>query len=393
MSTLQKKQNSELEAIKSFSYPRLVTGKEWYIIFYAFDPAKNQMRRKRVKLNHIPKVGDRRKYADGLMKRLVNKLEKGWNPWIEAENEKAYKTFEDVCTHYRKYIDKLLADDVLRIDTHRSYVSQLRNIVKWNEKRSIPITYIYQFNREFISEFLDYIYEDMERSVVTRNNYLIFTSNFSQFLVDKQYTKTKPSDGISSISCKNIKKKRTTINENDIVRLHDYLDKNHKNYLLACYIIHYGFVRRKEMSFIKISDISILNRTLYISGDHSKNRKGEIVTLTEKTIHLMLDLGIFNYPGNYYLFSDDFKPGTKRKHEKQFTEYWAYTIRKILKFPSSYQFYSLKDTGITNMLRNRVNVLAVRDQARHSSIEITNKYTPQEVLEGNQIIMQHKGSL
>ncbi|MDU1905917.1 MAG: hypothetical protein E6772_14165 [Dysgonomonas sp.] len=63
MQRLQQKENSVLQEIRSFSYPRLITGKEWYVLFYAFDPARNSMRRKRIKLNHIEKIGERRKWS------------------------------------------------------------------------------------------------------------------------------------------------------------------------------------------------------------------------------------------------------------------------------------------------------------------------------------------
>lgn len=42
--------------------------------------------------------------------------------------------------------------------------------------------------------------------------------------------------------------------------------------------------------------------------------------------------------------------------------------------PKSYKYYSLKDSGITNML-GKESTLSVRDQARHSSIKITDIYT------------------
>ncbi|MBK5720159.1 site-specific integrase [Dysgonomonas sp. Marseille-P4677] len=392
MDTIQKNGNPAIEEIKGFSYPKLYTGKMWYVGFRAYDPAMKKLRQKRIKLNHIDKIGDRRKYADGLMKRLVVKLEKGWNPWIEVENEKAYKTFTEACEHYRKYIKKLLDDGVLREDTHRSYKSQLQNIENWNKSKTIPIEYIYQFNREFISDFLDYIYEELQRSVVTRNNYLLFASNFSQFLVDKQYLKSKPSEGINPISTKRLQKKRTIIDEHDIIRLCDYLSKENRYYLLACYILHYCFVRRKEMSLLKLSYFNIQNQTLFIPGEIAKNGDSATVTLPEKIIHLMLELRIFDNPGHYYLFSKDFRPGTERKHEKQFTDYWAYHVRKNLKFPDRYQFYSLKDTGITDMLQ-RYDVLTVRDQARHSDIKMTDKYTPKDRIKANPLIIKHDGML
>ena len=95
MNTDYKKSTTNIDAIKKYTVPSLVEGVDWYIKFYAYDPSGNRMRLKKIKLNHIKKIGQRRRYADGLMKRLITKLESGWNPWIEAENEKAYHTFEE----------------------------------------------------------------------------------------------------------------------------------------------------------------------------------------------------------------------------------------------------------------------------------------------------------
>lgn len=392
MDSLQKNQDSILKEIKAYTIPKLYTGKEWYVGFMAYDPLLKTLRRKRIKLNHIDKISDRRKYADGLIKRLLSKLEKGWNPWIEAENEKAYRTFDEACDHYKKVILKYNNDGIFREDTYRDYISKIKNIIEWNKSRKTPITYIFQFDRQFILDFLDEIYIERKNSARTRNNYLTFIWTFSSFLIEHQYLKVKPSDGILPISKKRIAKQRTIIEEKDIIRLHDYLFEKNKNYLLACYILHYCFVRRKEMSFLKISYFDLHKQTLFIPGDISKNRESATVTLPEKVIHLMLELKIFNYPGHYYLFSDDFKPGSKHKHEKQFTDFWAYYIRKDLKFPNSYQFYSLKDTGITDMLQ-RYDVLTVRDQARHSDIKMTNKYTPQNRKKANPLLAKHSGVL
>ena len=47
MNILQKKTNSSLLEIKGYTWPKLYTGKDWYVGFYAFDPAQNKMRRKK----------------------------------------------------------------------------------------------------------------------------------------------------------------------------------------------------------------------------------------------------------------------------------------------------------------------------------------------------------
>lgn len=173
-------------------------------------------------------------------------------------------------------------------------------------------------------------------------------------------------------------------------RLHDYLYESNRHYLLACYILHYCFIRPKEMSQIKLSNFNIQKGTIFIPDTVSKNRKDAIITLPYKVLKLMIELQVFNNPDNYYLFSDKFRPGENWRSEKQFRDYWTNNVRKNLKFPPKYKFYSLKDTGITEMLRT-ADVLSVRDQARHSSILMTDVYTPHDIKQANKLILSYHG--
>ena len=108
---------------------------------------------------------------------------------------------------------------------------------------------------------------------------------------------------------------------------------------------------------------------------------------------IMIDLKVLSCRSDFYLFSEDFRPGPERRSEKFFRDYWHLNIRKDLKLPKEYKFYSLKDTGITNMLKANTDILSVRDQARHSSILITDIYTPQDIAEANEILVNYHGVL
>jgi integrase len=145
------------------------------------------------------------------------------------------------------------------------------------------------------------------------------------------------------------------------------------------------------MAQLTISNISLKNQTLYISGKISKNRNDATVTLPKKVIQLMLDLNLFSNPGQYYIFSDDFRPGKEQRSEKAFRDFWIKHVRKDLDFDDQYKFYSLKDTGITNMLRANTDIISVRDQARHSSILITDIYTPKDIKKANKLILNYEG--
>lgn len=379
-----------LKEIQGFTPPTLHTGKDWYIDFYAFNPVYGEMRRKKIKLNFIEKITERRKYAKDYMNRLSEKLSLGWNPWIEKESSNAYMLFKDVIDKYRTFTTKMLRDGRYRPETLKSYNSYLRNMELFNEQKNIPITYIYQFDKDFCVLLLDEVYITRDNTAFTRDNYLGFLKSFSSFCINHNYLTKNPTEGISSLGRKGKKKIRDVINEDTLKRIYDYLKDINPHFLLASYILYYCFVRPAEMTRLRLSNINIEKQTLYLEDTISKNKKDGTITLPSKVISLMIDLNIFAYPNDSYLFSDGFKPGAKKRSEKMFRDFWAHYVRKKLKLPEKYKFYSLKDTGITNMLR-QYDVLSVRDQARHSSILMTDIYTPHDIQEANELIINYKG--
>ena len=82
--------NDNQKSVLDFTYPRLHTGKSWYIDFCAYDPAIGKMKRKKYQLDSIPKITDRRKRATEMIDALMAKLRSGWNPWVDAADNRAY---------------------------------------------------------------------------------------------------------------------------------------------------------------------------------------------------------------------------------------------------------------------------------------------------------------
>ena len=64
----------------------------------------------------------------------------------------------------------------------------------------------------------------------------------------------------------------------------------------------------------------------------------------------------------------------------------------IESFLEHYQFYSLKDTGITDAI-DRVGLSVAKDQARHSSVATTNKYVRKEQMTAHQELKNFEGNL
>ena len=343
-----------------------------YIEFYAYDPSIGRLRRKRIKTNRIKGVAKRRQYVRDLKKRLTDQVSRGWNPWIAKDTSELY-VFEEVLQRYEMHILKMLESGYYRKETYNGYKSYLKILREYVIKVK-PLYYVYQFDRTYCVEFLDYVFIKRNNGAQTRNNYLHFLRLFSGFMVEKGYVKTRPTDGISPISKRLYKKERTVIPVEKVAKIAEYCRVHDRHFLLACYLLYYCFIRPVEMVRLRIDYFNLKAGTITIPAECSKNKKKQTVTLPKKVLMYALELGIFSEPIQYFIFSDGLRPGKNEINPKIFRDHWA-KLRKPLGMRSEWKFYSLKDTGITEMLKSqKVSTIEVRDQARHSSLSITDIY-------------------
>lgn len=344
-----------------------------YIEFYAFDPSIGRLRRKRIKTNRIKGVVKCRQYVRDLIKRITEQLNRGWNPWIAKDTSELH-VFSEVLDRFDTHICKMLESGYYRKETYNGYKSYLK-ILREYAKKIRPLYYVYQFDRTYCVEFLDYVFIKRDNGAQTRNNYLHFLRLFSGFMVDKGYVKSRPTDGISPISKRLYKKERTVIPVEKVAKITDYCYEHDKHFLLACYLLYYCFIRPVEMVRLKIEYFNLKAGTITIPASCSKNKKKQTVTVPKKVLQYAIELGIFSEPTEYYIFSDGLRPGRNEINPKIFRDHWG-KLRKTLGLRKEWKFYSLKDTGITQMLKSKVvKTIEVRDQARHSSLAITDLYT------------------
>ena len=385
-----KSANSAIASIRQYTPPIFRENNAGaYIEFFAFDPALGRMRRKTIKINRINGLCNRRKYARDVISRLNDQLQHGWNPWIAKDTDNLI-TFDEGVNRYEAHIEKMISDGLYRKETYVGYKSYLKMLKEYVSKKK-PIYYMYQFDRQFCVDFLDWVFIDRNNGAQTRNNYLGFLRVFSGFLVEKGYLQTRPTEGIAPISKRLYKKERECIPLNVIAKIADYCSKNEKHLLLACYLLYYCFIRPVEMTRLRVRDFNIKESTITIPAESSKNKTTQTVTVPKKVLFYAIDLGIFSAPMDDYIFSQRLKPGKDEIDPKQFRDHWK-KVRKALKLKKEWKFYALKDTGITEMCDRNMATIAVRDQARHSSLAITDIYTRHNA-KANPDILDLEGAL
>ena len=389
MYSTTKRKGASISDIISYTLPKLHTGKTWYIDFKCFDPLEQKMKRKKYMLDGIEKITIRKKRAAEIIASLTNRLLTGWNPWADTSNSRQYTLFTDVIKLYLKYLNKLASTKSIKENTLLDYQKRIKVLTEYNEKRFPAIIYIYQFDQLFASDFLDYILIDRDSSARTRNNYRTWLSSFSSWLLEKQYIDRSPVEKIKSLTAE--EKKRDALSTKDLGKLRKYLKEHNPHFLLLCQFEYYTFIRPDELTNIKLKDISLKEQKVFIASSISKNRKDGMVGLNDELIKSMIDLNIFSFDGDCYLFGPKFKPSDKKASTKIYRSYFN-KIRSELKFPESYQFYSLKDSGIRD-LANAEGIVIARDQARHADISTTNKYLKGEAMPVHEETKHFSGNL
>ena len=147
-------------------------------------------------------------------------------------------------------------------------------------------------------------------------------------------------------------------------------------------LTYYTFIRPKEILMLKKYMINLKNQIIKLPANITKSGKPRTITIPDELKKYLLKIDFNKINDNEYIFSDKFSPGKKRKDSRYIGKRWT-RLREEIGLGKDLQFYSLKDTGIIDMLKSGISPEIVRDQAGHSSLEITNKYIKNYNLSAN----------
>lgn len=384
---------SDIAELRSFRLPVYRNTKDCdFVEYYAFNPAIGKLGRKRIKLNQIKGTRARKEYARGLIERLTDKLTHGWNPFIEEYSSSEMMLVGTALDEFAAYNERMKSEGTFRKQTYDGYNSFVNCVREFTVRPGNVITYLYQFDTKYCNKLLDDVFLVRKLSATTRNNYLGFLQVFFNYHKEKGHITVNPCENIKKIPRRMLKKQREIIPSDVISRMANYLKENDPLFLLACYLLYYCFIRPQELCRLTVGNIQIENHTIFIRGDQAKNRKDEYLTIPKKLEEYILSLDLLSVPKDWHIFSTGMKPGVNEILPMRFREHWA-TMRTALGFSSSYKLYSLKDTGITELADKKIPNITIRDQARHSSLAITDIYTRHAGSHAVHELLDYEGSL
>lgn len=343
--------------------------KSWYIEYYAKNPQTEKLDRFRNRVPKMKSVQERRKYAKKMVLTINQKLESGWSPFYENPNNQ-YKSLTDGLELYLKKLEKEVQDGIKRPDTLRAYKSFVSNLQRYIEEKHLDIKFLLNIDFFFVNNFLDYIYYEKNNSPSTYNNYLTYMKSFLEWAIGKGYIKQNPAEGIKTKP--KVQKKREPLTD-EVKQYIKELQNVDFPFFVCCMMTYFCLIRRTELTKLKVSDVRLSESRIILDGSITKNRKTDSVTIPDVFLPILAQ-HLVTANNSDYLFGEDFKPSKKQLNPKKISDTWT-KYRNKYKFDSKFQFYSLKDTGIMDLLNSGIPSIKVRDQARHYDIKQTEAYT------------------
>ncbi len=347
------------------------TGEVWYISYYATNPETGKLKRFRIKINHINPIKERKKAAKEIISNLNEKLSLGWNPMLEQSSHHGGIKAFDAMDAFLKAKEKESEDSTMR--TYRSLVKIMK---EWLLKNGFDKnSYANAFSKIVAIRFMDNTDEDRKLCAQTYNNRLRFYSIMCNWMVEKGYISSNPFASLKKKPKKLTHKTRRTFNPEELNRLWCFLENNNQGFLLVCLFCYCCLMRPKEIVLLKCGDIDLNRQIISVRGEIAKNDNDSQRTIPDTMMKYLSKVDLSHK--EWYLFSGskyEFVPGATKIWSQRISDYWFEKVRPACGFGNDLQFYSLKDTGITNMLGQGIPASFVKQQADHSSLAMTSVY-------------------
>lgn len=363
------------EAAKILSYVPAVIRKSKslgvYADYYVMDAVSGEMVRKRTRLTNLlkryPAGRQRQLAAQRFVEELNAKLSGGWTPLMETGDARLYTRLSDL----REVFLKRKQVEGVRPATMQSYSSITNLFVRWCEDTGRHKKTSGSFLRVDAVCYMDSIVEK-GNSNRSYDNTLKTLKVFWAWALEHCYCKENPFAGLKPLPKE--KKRRILIDPQTRARMAEYLETVCPQMLTVCMLVYSSAMRPKEIANIQVRDIDLRRRCIVVRDDVAKNRKSRCASLTPALVARLEPFS--GLPGHYYLFGSNqqIRPGEKRVALSNFRKKWD-KLREVLQMPQEMQLYSLRDTGITDLLHAGVDQLTVQHHADHSSLTMQQIYT------------------
>ena len=380
-----------ISASLSFTCPRVTYGKSGTVLsFYAFDPESGKLRRKRIRIDRLGSRWFIRRREKEICAKFTALLAQGWSPFVNGtaavsemchqRPSKSSLTIADAVSRHNEYVANEVKRKVMSEATGKTYLSYSRKLLDHLDETvsadSVEISHL--------AGFIDAC-KASGNSPKYCNSLIGWLKTLFGWLSERGIVCQNVASALKTETLSR-QPGRPTLSEEERLELFRRLrEAGHIEFLLACMMEYYTYIRPNELYRLKVKMIDFAGQSILIPAEISKNRKTARVALPSVVADVMRELGIDRKNGECYVLGHGMKCCSKIGNAKQFGRFWdRHVVCKGGLYPAlgsrRVVFYSFKNSGITDMLEAGIPSVTVRDQARHQDLSTTEIYNRQSAL-------------
>ena len=269
--------------------------------------------------------------------------------------------------------------ELLRETSKKEYTTCLRNFDVWLISQNHKTLHPAKFTKKEANEFCRYLQIEKQHANATYNKYVNTLDMLFNYLVDEDVITKSPFQFIKRKTKQS--KSVSAFKAVDVQLLKGVLQETNTTVYISCMVDMYAFIRPKEIRFLRIRDIDLVNDLIYIDKSISKNKKSQHVAILPPLKLILTEyIGVLKEQ-DYFLLSKTGRPGLVQISSKYVVENHNRILKAKGYDTDKFKPYSWKHTGNSLAFEAGAKIDFLKMQNRHHSVVMTEIYIKSIVAE------------
>lgn len=375
--------------------------KRWYVDFYVWDIFRQEKVRKfDYEINRLKRDPKLKGNPDAIRKAMWKrayeiksaidkKLKTGYHIDSTPKSKEVFEAEEITGeTALIRAISILFEQKKINTDSDKSasaYQTHINLTSSWLKQTNFSLVPVRLLNYKIAKSYVDWYQKRINPKTgepitnVSYNKQLIHWKGFFNHLVDIEVLSRSPARKIKPLP--EIKTHNVPYQDHQMGPIMERLNSEDPQLALICKSMYYCFIRRNELRFARIRDIEgnkwrIPGKIFYDGRTRkvSKNGKNQVVIIPDPLKILLLDYGLNDYPGDYFIFGRNGTPSEKATGRDNFTTRYRRLIIEFFNMNKGESLYSWKHTGVCKLYLKFKDIEMIRKHCRHSIVTTTMIY-------------------
>lgn len=369
-----------------------LTGKRWYVSYYILNKGKRQRVREYGRINAEKNLFRRKDLLRDLKKNICLKLHiadkkeegsKALFPMavfslvpkavkIPDYNFYSYDLNFSVGIYAQANTMRKTKATYLKKNSIKTIDHYIGVFQQWLKETSMANFHPSEFSKAHILEYRTWL---MKRSIGNRtiNNAVREVRDLFSFMIDNDENLNYKNPAMRIRKLPNRAEKNLAYTADVFQKLIDHLKENDPYLLFYIKIIAFGYIRTDEIRHIKIENIDVNSRKIKLTAVVNKTNSGTFKLIQENILNEFVSRELHQYPGHYYLFSKNNKPGPTMIGENYFRKRFK-KVKDKFSIDRNHTLYGFRHTSITQLLESGQQWTKIMDLTDHDSMEAFQRY-------------------